>query len=142
MENCNKIQSPVVTATLAAGSAASPYYVLANITQKLCYKTCADTAPVFDAKFTLLGYSQVGTSQYVANINVHGIICYVRCGGGCDCTEQQPLSANFTVPFYSATAPSSVTLAQGAVFNTMSASGCQMCSRLFVSECPLTLTVS
>ena len=40
----NKIQSAVITPILAAGSVASPYNFLINITQRLCYPACADGA--------------------------------------------------------------------------------------------------
>jgi hypothetical protein len=138
----NKIQPPIITATLAAGSTASPYYALVNITQRLCYKTCADTAPVFDPVFNVVSFSQIAAGQYVATINVHGCICYVRCGGQCGCTEQQPLNATFTIPFQSSSVPTAVSVSAGTTVNTMSASGCQTCSKLFVSETALTLTIS
>lgn len=140
--NCNKIQPAVITPTLAAGSVASPYFVLVNITQRLCFPTCVEqNAPVFNPLFSLKSVAQVATGQYVATIHVEGIISYVRCHGGCNCTKQQPLSQDFTVPIASATAPT-VTLTQGAAVNTVASNGCQECSRSFVSETPLTITVA
>lgn len=140
--NCNKIQPAVITPTLAAGSVASPYYVLVNITQRLCNPACvAQNPPVFNPLFSLKSVAQVATGQYVATIHVEGIISYVQCHGGCNCTKQQPLSQDFTVPIASATAPT-VTIEQGAAVNTLAANGCQECSRNFVSETPLTITVA
>lgn len=140
--NCNKIQPAVITPTLAAGSVASPYYVLANITQRLCFPACAEqNPPVFNPLFSLKSVAQVATGQYVATIHVEGIISYTQCHGGCDCAKQQPVSQDFTVPIASATAPT-VTIAQGASVNTIAASGCKQCSRNFVSETPLTITVA
>lgn len=140
--NCNKIQPAVITPTLAAGSVASPYFVLVNITQRLCFPTCVEqNAPVFNPRFSLKSVAQVATGQYVATIHVEGIISYVRCNGGCNCTKQQPLSQDFTVPIASATAPT-VTITQGTVVNAVASNGCQECSRSFVSETPLTITVA
>lgn len=141
--NCNSrlIQAPNITPTLAAGSTESPYYVLVNITQRLCHKTCADTTPVFDARFSLVSFASVGANQFVATVNVQGIISYTRCGGGCGCTEQQPLNANFTIPFAFTGTPTTVTVAQGATVNAMAVTDCQRCSRVLVSETPITLTV-
>lgn len=140
--SCNKVQSPSITPTLAAGSVASPYYVLVNITEKLCFKTCVDNTPVFAPRFSVINFVKVGTNQYVANCNVQGIISYVRCGGDCDCTMQQPINANFTIPFQIATTPTSVTITQSATINTMASSGCQTCSKSFVSETPLSLVIA
>jgi hypothetical protein len=139
---CNQIQPADITATLAAGSVASPYYILANISQRLCFKTCVQNTPVFSPRFSLLSYSKVGTNQYVATIHCEGIISYVPCNGGCDCTKQQPLSQNFTVPFYFSGTPTTVSLSQGSTINTIAATDCQTCSRNFVSETPIALTVS
>jgi hypothetical protein len=138
--SCNQNQAPIINTTLAAGSVASPYYISCNITQKLCYKTCVEDTPVFNPRFSIIGFSKVGTAQYIATVHVEGIICYNPCGTCC-CAAQQPLSANFTIPFYTTTTPLSVTVTQGATINTM-AKGCQNCSRQFVSETPLTMAVS
>ena len=135
------IQPAVITATLAAGSTTSPYYAQVNISQRLCYKTCADVSPVFNPQFSLVSFDTVGTNQYVVTINVQGIISYVPCGGGC-CTKQQPVNQNFTIPIYSTTALSGATIAAGSVVNSVSTSACQNCSRAFVSETPLTITTT
>lgn len=136
-----KIQSAVITPILAAGSTASPYFYQVNITQRLCYPACVDDTPVFAPQFQLVGTTQVGTGQYVVTIRVQGIISYVQCGGGCGCTKQQPLSQDFTIPIASTTAPT-VTVASGTTVNNIAATACQPCSRTFVSETPLTLTVA
>ena len=138
---CNKIQPAVITPMLALGSTASPYFVQVNITQRLCFPTCVDTSPVFNPRFSVKSVSQVATGQFVATIHVEGIISYVRCNGGCNCTKQQPLSQDFTLPI-SSTATPTITLAQGQAVNLVAATGCQECSRVFVSETPLTVTVA
>lgn len=138
----NKIQSAVITPVLAAGSTTSPYYYLLNITQRLCFPTCADNTPVFTPQFTLVGTTQVGTGQYIATIRVQGIISYVPCNGGCCCTKTQPLSQEFTIPIASATAPTAVTVVAGNTINSVAATSCNPCSRTFVSETPLTITVA
>ena len=89
----------------------------------------------------LKSLSQVGTGRYVATVHVEGIISYVPCNGGCGCTKQQPLSQDFTIPIQSASTPT-VTIEQGAAMNAVAASACQPCSRTFVSETPITVTVA
>lgn len=138
---CNKIQSATITPEVAVGSVASPFFVDVNISQRLCSPTCADNTPVFNPRFSLKSVAQVGPGQYKATIHVEGIISYVPCNGGCDCTRQQPLSQDFTISIASATDPT-VTIEQGVSVNAISASGCQRCSRDFVSETPLTITVA
>lgn len=140
--NCNNmIQPAVITATLAAGSAASPYYAQVNISQRLCYKTCADVTPVFNPQFSFVSLEAVGTNQYVLTVNVQGIISYALCNGGC-CTKQQPINQNFTIPIYSTTALTGANVTAGNVVNSVAASPCQKCSRAFVSETPLTITTT
>ena len=144
MCNCNnnKIQPAIITPVLAAGSVASPYDWRINIVQPLCRKTCAANTPVFNPQFTLVGVSQTGTNKFNATIRVEGCISYVARGCGCNGCENQPLSQEFTIPFdFTGTNPV-VSIAQDATANAMSVSGCQTCSRLFVSETPLTLTVA
>lgn len=139
--NNNQIQPATITPELAAGSVASPYWYQVKIEQRLCKKTCAATTPVFAPKFTKVSVAQAEVGKYVATIHVEGIISYVPCNGNCECPKQQPLSQDFTIAIASATAPE-VTIAQGASVNAMAATACQKCSRMFVSETPLTVTVA
>jgi hypothetical protein len=139
--NCNQVKPPIITATLSAGSTTSPYSVLVNITQQLCYKKCAESTPVFNPRFSVVSFAKVSTAQWVATIHCEGIISYVPCNGGCSCTKQQPLSANFTVPFTSATTPTAPTVTQSTTYNAMAVAGCQECSKTFTSETMLALTV-
>lgn len=137
----NKIQSATITATLAAGSTTSPYSYLVNVTQRLCYPTCADTTPVLLPQYSLVSTNLVSTGLYSVTINVQGTINYVPCNGGCACTKAQPLNQDFTILIASATVPT-VTIAQGATTNAVNATACQPCSRTFVSETPVTVTVA
>lgn len=139
--NCNVIQPANITVTPMLGSTASPYQVLVNITQRLCYPCCVATPPVFDPRYSVLGVTQVGDGQYVATLHVEGVIAYTPLNGGCGCTKMQPLSQDFTVPI-AATAFPTVTIESGASKNTVAAVACQEASRTFVSETPLTLTVA
>lgn len=134
-------KNAIITTTLAAGSAASPYYFMMNLTKSLCSPCCAATPPVFQPRFSVTGISLVGTGQYVATVNVQGTITYDPCGTSC-CSRTEPVNQNFTIPFASATAPSSVAVAAGSTVNAISAAPCRTCGRTFVSETPLTLTVS
>lgn len=142
MSNCNKIQPAVITPVLALGSVASPYFVQAQMSQRLCFPTCADSVPVFNPRFSVKSVVQVAPTQYVATLHVEGIISYVPCKGGCSCTKQQPLSQDFTIPISKVGTAPVVSLAQGASVNAVAASGCQSCSRNFLSETPLTITVA
>lgn len=139
MGTIQKISAAIITPTLAAGSVASPYYFEVNISQKLCHKTCKDNTPVFIPQFSLVDVVEVGTNQYVATIRVQGAISYTPCDGSC-CSKQQPLNQTFTVPFAFTGTPD-VTITAGASVNEIVASACHNCSRNFVSETPLTLTV-
>ena len=130
-----------ISATLAAGSVSSPFYYQVNITEQLCKNSCGNATPDFNPTIVLLGYTNVGANQYVANINVRGTICYIPCGGGACCTKSQLVSGTFSVPFYSEEVPTSVTISQGASVNDVNTSGCSRCGNTFVCECPLTLTL-
>lgn len=138
----NKVNSAIITPVLAAGSVASPFFVLVNLTQKLCSKTCVSRAPVFNPRFSLVGVTMVATGQFIATVHVEGIICYSPCGTEGCCDKTQNVSQDFTIPFTSASASPVVTITQGTSINAMEAVDCQKCSKLFVSETPLTMTVA
>lgn len=131
-----------ITATLAAGSVASPFYYQVNISQRLRHKSCVDSRPTFAPIFSLESMSEVGTGQYVATIHVEGLVGYIPCSSNECCTKTQQISQDFTVPFASATAPTSVTVTSGTPVNAIVGGVRQSCSRQFVSEVPLTLTVA
>lgn len=137
-----KQNSANITTSLAAGSAASPYFVMVNISQRLCSPACGEQTPVFTPKFSVVGFSEVGDGQYVANIHVEGLISYVPCGGNTCNTKTQLLSQDFPFAFASATAPTSVTLTQGATVNDIVTVACQSCSRDFASGTPLEITIA
>lgn len=139
--SCNMIQPASISVTPMLGSTTSPYDVLVNITQRLCYPCCVATPPVFDGRISYVGVTPVGTGQYVATFHCEGVICYTPLGGGCGCTKAQPLSQDFTVPIAADAVPT-ITMSQGASKNTLAASACQNASRTFVSETPLTITVA
>lgn len=130
-----------ITATLAAGSVASPYQYLINITQKLCKPSCVEQTPVFAPVFSLVGITQVGVGQFLATIHVEGVISYVPCDGNVCCTKSQLISQDFTIPI-AATTVATVTLAKGTTINTIAGAPCKKCSRNFVSESPLVVTVA
>lgn len=138
----NKINSATITPVLAAGSVASPYYVQVNISQRLCYKSCVESQPSFAPLFSVKSVSQVGTGQYVATIHVEGLVSYIPCNGDECCTKTQLISQDFTLPIASATAPTSVTVVAGTPVNTIAGGACQGCSRSFVNETPITVTVA
>lgn len=130
-----------ITATLAAGSVASPYQYLINITQKLCKPSCVEQTPVFAPVFSLVGITQVGEGQFLATIHVEGVISYVPCDGNVCCTKSQLISQDFTIPIAAATV-TTVTLEKGTTINAIAGAPCKKCSRNFVSESPLVVTVA
>lgn len=132
----------IITPVLAAGSTASPYYIQVNISQKLCNKSCVESTPSFMPVFSVKSTSQVGTGQYVSTIHVEGVIAYTPCNGNVCCTRTQLVSQDFTIPFASTAAPTSVTVTSGTAVNAIVGSMCQNCSSNFVCECPITLTVA
>lgn len=137
----NKIQAPLITFVPALGSTASPYAGMIKIDQRLCYKCCADSTPVFAPKFSVKSIAPAGTNLYVATIHAEGIIAYVPCNGGCGCTKTQPVSGDVEV-LISATSVPSVTITPGASINALAATACQQCTRTFTSATPLTITVA
>lgn len=137
-----KINSASITPVLAAGSTTSPYFFQVNISQRLCHKSCVESMPSFNPVFTLKSVSQVGTGQFMATIHVEGVIAYTPCDGNVCCTKTQLISQDFTIPFASATAPTTVTVASGSPVNTIVGAMCQSCSRQFINETPITLTVA
>ena len=135
--------SAIINPVLAAGSTTSPYLFLVNLIQRLCQATCVGETPVFVPVFSLVGYTNVGEDAYVATINVQGVISYTPCNkNNYCCTKTQIVNQNFTIPFTSATAPTSVSITQGTAVNSVSAQPCQTCSRTFVSETPINLVVA
>lgn len=137
-----KQNSAIITATLAAGSVTSPYFVEVNLSQRLCSPTCVDRTPVFNPSYSFVSISNVGTSQYVVTIHVEGVIAYIPCGGNLCNTRTQLISQDFTIPLYSATEPTAVTIGAGTTVNKVTQVGCQNCTRDFVSETPITITVT
>lgn len=140
---CNKIQPAYITAELAAGSTTSPYQYTVNISQRLCYPTCVDTVPVFMPQFSVVGSPVLlNTGLYGVTIQVQGTINYIPCNGGCSCTKSLPINQQFNIQIASTTAPTSVTIAAGPTVNSVATAACQTCSRAFVSETPLAVTVA
>lgn len=137
-----KAHAAVITPVLAAGSVASPYFVQVNISQRLCKKACVNKPPVFAPVFSLVDYVPVGTGRYVATVKVEGVVSYTPCETSGCCDKMQVISQEFTIPFASATPPTSVTITQGVSVNAISVTDCQDCSRAFVSETPVILTVA
>ena len=139
MSNKNKA---VINVTLAAGSTTSPYFAQVNLTKRLCLKTCKNETPVVAPAFSVVGFTNVGTSQYVVTLHVEGTVTYNPCGTcGCDAKVER-ISQNFEVPLFSSTAPTAITIAQGATVNAMIPVGCKNCTRNFQSNTPLTITVA
>lgn len=133
-------QSAIITATVAAGSTTSPYYVDVDIRQQLCQKTCIASVPVFAPQFSVVSIKPVGTSQYELVINVQGSIDYCPCRKCC--ATVVPINQNFIVPLFSATAIESATITVGKISNSMIRNGCRPCSSRFMCQVPLSIAVT
>lgn len=141
-QNNNRIAPPIITVTPSLGSTTSPYELQVTINQRLCAKVCKETTPVFIPQFDVLSVTNVGGTQYMVQVQVQGAINYTRCGCGCCGAMSQPLNATFSIPVTSATAPTSVTIAKGNTVNSVASNDCCNCSRQFVSDSFVTLTVA
>lgn len=131
-----------IMATLAVGATATAPYYDVNITQQLCAPSCVDETPVFNPHFSVKSIANVGTSQYLITIHVEGVISYVPCNCGSCCTRSQVVSQDFTIPVFSATAITNVTTSLGSVKNRLVKVACCSCSKTFVCDAPLTLTIA
>lgn len=137
-----KTTSPIITVQLAAGSAASPYFLDVLIMQKLCRDTCAEEPPVFSPTFSVIGTTEVATGQYLVTLGVQGVIHYTPCGcSGCT-VKAMTVNETFTVPVASDTAPSSTTITAGTTVNTVDHQPCRECGNTLVSHTPITLTIA
>lgn len=140
--NNNKTNPAIIHATYGIGSTfAAPYYDI-NIQQLLCSCACADERPVFDPKFSVQSVENVGPSQYLIYLHVEGVISYIPCHCGSCCTRTQLLSQDFTIPIFTAAAPTAVTATAGAPRNSIIRNACNPCSRAFECDVPLTLTIT
>lgn len=133
---------PIITAMLAAGSTSSPYLYDVNITQQLCQTACVDETPVFSPTFKLVGVENVGTNHYKASIHVEGVVNYIPCGCSSCFTRSQNISQDFAISFRSTAAPTSVTITAGDSTNAIAKSPCCNCSKTFVSDTPLSVTIA
>lgn len=131
-----------IMATLAVGATATAPYYDVNITQQLCAPSCVDETPVFNPQFSVKSIDNVGTSQYLITIHVEGVISYVPCNCGSCCTRSQVVSQDFTIPVFSATAITNVATSLGSVKNRLVKVACCSCSKTFVCDAPLTLTIA
>lgn len=137
-----KYTPAIITPVLAAGSVASPYSYMLNITQRLCSSACRESTPVFNPSILVKGVTPVGGNQYMVSVHVEGVVSYVPCGDTPCCTKCQLISQDFTLPIFSATAVDSVTVVPGVAVNAISAAACRNCSHIFVCEIPLAVTVT
>lgn len=139
--NNYKTNPAIIHATLAVGSSVTaPYYDI-NITQQLCQCACVDEKPVFAPQFSVLSIENVGTSQYLINIHVEGVVNYIPCGCSSCATRSQIISQDFAIPVFSATAITGATITAGAPQNLIVKYACANCSKTFVSDTPITLTL-
>ena len=70
------------------------------------------------------------------------MVNYIPCNCGSCYTRSQVVSQDFTIPVFSASAINSVEIAVGTVQNGIARISCCNCSKTFVSDCPVTLTLA
>lgn len=140
--SCKKENAAIITPILAAGSATTPYYYQVNINQRLCTPVCVDSTPIFNPTFTFVSAVSSAANQYVVTINVEGVITYTPCGGGQCCARVQTVSQEFTIPVFSETAITTVTITKTFTNNSISTAACANCSRDFVSENGLSIAIA
>lgn len=133
-------KSAIITATLAAGSSASPYSYDIVVHQQFCQKTCVSRVPVFAPQITVERILPVGTNQYELVLNVQGTIAYTPCHA-CE-SAVVPVNQYIKVPVFSATAIESATIVQSPVQNSMVRNGCKPCSSRFESRIPISITLT
>lgn len=133
---------PTITATLAAGSVASPFLLDVNITQPLCEAVCAEAPVIFTPTISVVEWAAVADGLYMVTLRAEGLISYTPCTGGVCCTRSQLCEGAFTLPVYAAKAPTAITITQGTTINAATADPCRRCTRLLVSETPITLTLA
>lgn len=131
---------PSITTQLAAGSAASPYFIVATMRLGLCRETCADNPPVFNPSVAVVSTSEVGTGQYLVTLSMQGVVSYTPCGA-CSASAVN-INETFTVAVAADAAPTSVTVASATTQNTIEHQPCQQCGSILVSLTPLTLTIA
>lgn len=131
-----------IQVTLAVGSSVTNPYYDVNITQKLCSAACADETPVFNPSFSVKSVENVGTNQYLAYVHIEGTITYMPCGCGCCATRSQMISQDFSLPIFSSTAITGITITTGATANTIVKEPCKNCSRIFSSSTPVTVNIA
>lgn len=131
-----------IQVTLAVGSSVTNPYYDVSITQILCSAACADETPVFNPSLAIKSIENVGTNQYLAYVHVEGTITYTPCGCGCCSTRSQMISQDFTIPVFSTTAITGMTISIGSASNTIVKEPCKICSRVFTSSIPITVNIS
>lgn len=131
-----------ITTELAAGSSTSPYFYEMVIRHQLCRSTCADSVPLFTPAVSVVSTQNVGTSQYLVTLSVEGVVHYTPCNA-CECSvKAETISEQVVIPLFATEAPTSVTITQGTVTNTLQTEPCKTCSNALVSNVPLILTVA
>lgn len=132
----------IIVATMAAGKTSSPYLYNVGIAQQLCEPTCVDEKPVFTPVFSVADISSAGlTNMYNVTVHVEGVVNYTPCYCSTCCTRPQIISQDFVIPIYSTTAVSNVTLSSGTPSNGVVKHSCCNCSKTFVCDVALSLTV-
>lgn len=109
-------RNTTITAVLAAGSTDSPYTYLVTITQPVCGNV---DGVIFTPQITYVQNVAAGEGAYLVTLRAEGVATF----GGC-ATRSAVIAQNFNILVVSATAPTAVTLAQGATTNTITSSAC------------------
>lgn len=127
--------------SLAAGSAAPPYYYNMMIKQDLCQSSCADEKPSFIPTLLLKSIEQVGVSQWELIFHLEGTVHYIPCGCNACGTKAQLISKDVAFPVFSTTPITSATALPGIPYNYIEKVACCDCSNKFRCDVPVTLAI-
>lgn len=130
-----------ITLTLAAGSESSPYYYNMRVRQQLCQSSCVDEQPSFRPSVLVKSIENVGISQYEITCHVEGTIHYIPCGCNSCATRAQLISQDVVIPVFSTVAITTAAVVVGVPNNYIEKDACCNCSKAFVCDVPLTLSI-
>lgn len=142
---CGKRTFTQCTLTPSLGVTASPYTALLQTLTKTCKKYCVTQLPIANLNVSLLDFVKVGCAggNYIANIRVSGTLNYIPAyTNGC-CVSTVLVDEVIPVPFYSATAPTCVTVsANPAHIAPANVPDCCMTTNWIATESFITITVA
>lgn len=110
--NC-KTHIEQIIPVLAQSTATAQSYMI-DVLQRLCKQICtSSTYPiVVSLNYKYMGYTQISSTEYKANIQLYGTVSYKPYQGCCCQDPVESINAMISIPVYSSggTAPTNVTV--------------------------------